>query len=575
MTTLPILPNNPLALLQSYGAVPQRNFTEEEISQILDKAKLGQQTPSFSERLAVSRSTVPGSTVIPRNVLYPSEADSTLQSVSGSPYYDFVASQIKDYERPINRILNTANSIGDLFGLGLEGVTKIPYSYFTETPKDFNKTSEQYKNDFGKALSLFNNPDAKDWQTDYWRSAVNAATAGLGGGSLLKLASKATPLVTKALGQKALAETFYKQAGDLAARNAAGAFPATAKGVSKLEKQYVTQGNRAWAEYEELAKQYKNLFTKGRKNLGAIALGEGVANTVNATEDQTSAATPEQLKQAENNIVESIVNPAVGQDTGYGRISPETIISNPATLEQLRAAGLPDIVPALPETRQDLLRLLQETPVQNSVPITAAQAAQEYQQALRDRNTQGLTREEVLRQAMDKRQQALARINAERESNPLSWLGHILSLASAWRRREFNPSATWSNATLAQAALDPEYQEAEDTIRLLAPQYATSQQNLENVQKSAFSLADLASRDARTAAIQQAADASEQKAQAQVFRAMNAASSTDPLAKLSNDQLDIYENTLKKALAAAKSEAVRKQITAKLMAIQSTREQRQ
>lgn len=558
MATLPILPNNPLVLLQSYGAVPQRNLTEEEISQILDNAKLGQQTPSFSERLATSRSTVPESIVIPGSVRYPSEVDPTAQTVTGSPYVDRAAEWFQDtFRDPINRTLNTSNAVGDTIELGLRGAVELPYKYFTGTSEKFSKTKDKYLKELSEAASLFNNGGSRDWQGRNFDTAVNLVTLGMGGGAAAKAVGKGFSQLVKAAGQKELAETFYKNAGELAARNAAGAFPETASGVSRLTKQYVTQGNRALENALKAVEEGKKAFVTGGKDLGAIALGEGIANAVNATEDQTSTATDKQLNQAENNIVENIVNPVVRQDTGYSRIPPEAIVSNPVSVEALRAAGLPDITPALPETTpnfhsaraQDLLRLLQETPMQNSVPITTAQAAQEYQQALRDRNTQGLTREEVLRQAMDKRQKALARINAERESNPLSWFGHILSLASAWRRREFNPSATWSNATLAQAALDPEYQEAEDTIRLLAPQYATSQQNLENIQKSAFGADRLATDALNAATYQDRVKNEEGNTQARLLQAI------DPYKNRSLEELQAMRNVFLRARAAQKTEA--------------------
>nr|DAP02196.1 MAG TPA: hypothetical protein [Caudoviricetes sp.] len=588
MANFAVIPGSTLDILRRYAAPANANQNLDDALFALDsylKPAPAVNTPSFSERLAASQSPVPGSTVIPGSVLYPSEADPTAPTVTGSPYLDRAAMWFQDtFEKPINRVLNTSNAIGDTLGLAARGAIEFPYKYFTATPEERAKTKDQYLKELSEAASLFNNGYSRDWQGRNFDTAVNLVTLGAGGGSVANSIRKGVGQLAKSAGQKNLAETFYKNAGELAARNAAGDFPTTAAGVSKLTKQYVTQGKRALTEAEKLATQGNSAIKQAAKAAGGTAIGIGGANAIDAANDKTPAATNDQIKTVEQNITNNLVAQAAGQDSPAVNAIK---LSNPVSADQLRAAGIPDITPAIinpsatPQTSsaQNLLRLISQMPprsamTESGVPISAAQAAQEYQQALRDRNAQGLTREDLLRQAMDKRQQALSRINAERESSPLAWLGHIVSLLSAWRRREFNPSATWSNATLAQAALDPEYQEAEDTIRLLAPQYATSQQNLEKAQKSAFNLADLASRDARTAAIQQAADASEQRAQAQVFRAMNAASSTDPLAKLSNDQLDIYENTLKKALAAAKSEAVRKQITAKLAAIQSTRENR-
>ena len=562
MANFAVIPGSTLDLLRRYAAPANANQNLDDALFALDsylKPAPAVNTPSFSERLAASQSPVPGSTVIPGSVLYPSEIDQTAPTVSGDPYYDFTASKIKDYERPINRALNTANSIGDTLGLAARGAVEVPYVWLTGTPEEFDKTTAKYKKDFVNAASLFNNPDSKDWESDYWRSAINAATFGTGAGSLTKSAFKGLTQLAKSAGQKNLAELYYKNAGELAARNAAGAFPATSAGVSKLTKQYVTQGNRALTEAEKFAAQGNSALKQAAKTAGGTAFVEGATNAIDSTNDKTPAATNDQIKTVEQNITNNLAAQAAGQGAPLRK---DIILNNPVSADQLRIVGIPDITPTLPETSptyrpshiRDLLGLLSQqsrsgVPTESGVPSSAAQAAQEYQQALRDRNAQGLTREDLLRQAMDKRQQALSRINAERESSPLAWLGHIVSLLSAWRRREFNPSAAWSNATLAQAALDPEYQEAEDTIRLLAPQYATSQQNLENIQKSSFGADRLATDALNAATYQDRVKNERENAQARLVQAI------DPYKNRSLEELQAMRNVFLRARAAQKTEA--------------------
>lgn len=553
MANFPVIPGSTLDILRRYAAPALAEAS------VPAPAAPAVNTPSFSERLAARQSSVPGSAVIPGSVLYPSEIDPKATTVSGDPYYDFYASKIKDYERPINRALNTANSIGDILELGIRGAVEVPYKWFTDTPEEFDKTIGKYKKGFVDAASLFSNPGSKDWEKDYWRSAINAVFFGTGAGSLTKSAFKGLTQLAKSAGQKELAKTFYKNAGELAARNAAGDFSATSAGVSKLTKQYVTQGNRALTEAEKLAAQGNSAIRQAVKTAGGTAVGVGGANAIDSTNDKTPAATDNQIKTVEQNIKNNLVAQAAGQNSP----AVDAIkLSNPVSADQLRIVGIPDITPNLPEISptsqsshiQDLLGLLSQqsrsgVPTENDVPSSAAQAAQEYQQALRDRNAQGLTREALLRQAMDKRQEALSRINAERENSPLAWLGHIVSLLSAWRRREFNPSAAWSNATLAQAALDPEYQEAEDTIRLLAPQYATSQQNLENIQKSAFGADRLATDALNAAAYQQRVDNEERNTQARLLQAV------DPYKGRSLEELQAMKKIFLKARAAQKTAA--------------------
>lgn len=572
MATLPTFPGSTLAFLQNYTTMPQRNFTEEEIAQILDNAKLGQQTPSFSERLAARQSPVPGSAVIPGSTLYPSEDDPTAPTVTGSPYLDRAAMWFQDtFENPINRVLNTSNAIGDTLGLAARGTIEFPYKWLTGTSDELSKTKDQYLKELSKAASLFNNGYSRDWQGRNFDTAVNLVTLGTGGGSIANSIRKGVGQLAKSAGQKNLAETFYKNAGELATRNAAGEFPKTSAGVSKLTKQYVTQGNRALTEAEKLAAQGNNALRQAAKAAVGTAIGVGGANAIDSTNDKTPAATDNQIKTVEQNIKNNLVAQAAGQDSPAVN---DNKLSDPVSADQLRIVGIPDITPTLPEKSptpqpshiQDLLGLLSQqsrsgVPTESGVPSSAAQAAQEYQQALRDRNAQGLTREEILRQAMDKRQEALSRINAERESSPLAWLGHIVSLLSAWRRREFNPSAAWSNATLAQAALDPEYQEAEDTIRLLAPQYATSQQNLESIQKSALGV-DRQAIDAQNAATyQQRVENEEKNTQARIYQAI------DPYKNESIESLEARKIILQKARVNQKSKEIQQKIDLELKKI--------
>ena len=554
MANFPVIPGSTLDLLRRYAAPALA-----EASVPAPAAPIVN-IPSFSERLAARQSSVPGNAVIPGSTLYPSEADPTAPTVTGSPYIDRAAMWFQDtFEKPINQVLNTSNAIGDTLGLAARGAIEFPYEYFTATPEERAKTKDQYLKELSEAASLFNNGYSRDWQGRNFDTAVNLVTLGAGGGSVANSIRKGFGQLAKSAGQKELAETFYKNAGELAARNAAGDFPTTAAGVSKLTKQYVTQGNRALTEAEKLAAQGNSAIRQAMKTAGGTALGIGGANALDSTNDKTPAATDNQIKTMEQNIKNNLVAQAAGQDSP----AVDAIkLSNPVSADQLRIVGIPDITPTLPEISptpqpthiRDLLSLLSQqsrsgVPTESGVPSSAAQAAREYQQALRDRNAQGLTREALLRQAMDKRQEALSRINAERENSPLAWLGHIGSLMSAWRRREFNPSASWSNATLAQAALDPEYQEAEDTIKLLAPQYATSQQNLENIQKSAFGADRLATDALNAAAYQQRVENEERNTQARLIQAV------DPYKNRSLEELQAMKKIFLKARAAQKTAA--------------------
>lgn len=570
MANFAVIPGSTLDLLRRYAAPANANQNPDDALVALDSYL-------NSERMR----GVNTSSQTPAEVSAPAPA---VPTVTGSPSLDRAAMWFQDtFENPINRVLNTSNAIGDTLGLAARGAIEFPYKWLTGTSDELSKTKDQYLKELSNAASLFNNGYSRDWQGRNFDTAVNLVTLGAGGGSVTNSIRKGIGQLAKSAGQKNLANIYAKNAEELAARNAAGEF-SKKEGVNRLVKQYTTQATRAADNAKVLADQGTKDIIQAAKTAGNTALVVGGSNAIDSTNDKTPAATDNQIKTVEQNIKNNLVAQAAGQDSPAVN---DVKISNPVSADQLRIVGIPDITPTLPETSptpqpshiRDLLGLLSQqsrsgVPAESGVPSSAAQAAQEYQQALRDRNTQGLTREALLRQAMDKRQEALSRINAERESSPLAWLGHIVSLLSAWRRREFNPSAAWSNATLAQAALDPEYQEVEDTIRLLAPQYATSQQNLENAQKSAFSLADLASRDARTEALQQIADAREQSAQAQVLKAVNPASNTDPMVKLSDDQLNAYINTLTQALKNQKSEAGRKLITDKIRVLQNILSQR-
>lgn len=554
MANFPVIPGSTLDLLRRYAA---HAFAEASAP---TPAAPAVNTPSFSERLAARQSPVPGSAVIPGSTLDLSEADKPAPTVTGSPSLDRAAMWFQDtFEKPINRVLNTSNAIGDTLGLAARGTIEFPYKWLTSTSNELSKTKDQYLKELSEAASLFNNGYSRDWQGRNFDTAVNLVTLGAGGGSVANSIRKGISQLAKSAGQKKLAETFYKNAGELAARNAAGDFPTTAAGVSKLTKQYVTQGNRALTEAEKLAAQGNSSIRQAAKAAGGTALGVGGANAIDSTNDKTPAATDNQIKTVEQNIKNNLVAQTAGQDSPAVNAIK---LNNPVSADQLRVVGISDITPNLPKISptpqpshiQDLLGLLSQqsrsgVPTESGVPSSAAQAAQEYQQALRDRNAQGLTREALLRQAMDKRQEALSRINAERENSPLAWLGHIGSLISAWRRREFNPSAAWSNATLAQAALDPEYQEAEDTIRLLAPQYATSQQNLENIQKSALSANRQAIDALNAATYQNRVENEEGNTQARLLQAV------DPYKNRSLEELQAMRKIFLRARAAQKTAA--------------------